>query len=123
MRQRHLPAYFITGLQIVFETVARLLEAGRAPTIDRIKSSASRGTHRFARMLEAGGKVEFALDALFSITENVLVDGDCGWEYEVFKDQIEAYPSTPLDGSFDIAFFMCINRGGGSLESIGPYYE
>jgi hypothetical protein len=122
LRQEDLPAYFITGLGIVFETVARLLEAGRVPTVDRIKSSAlqsTSGTHHFTRMLEAGGKVEFALDALFNITEKVLVDGDCGWEYEDFKEQIEAHPSTPLDGSFDIAFFMCVNRGGGSLQSRG----
>jgi hypothetical protein len=123
MRQRDLPAYFATGLGIVFDTAARLLGAGRVPTVDRIKSSAMRstsGSRHFTRMLEAGGKVEFALDALFNITEKVLVNGDCGWEYEVFKEQIEAYPSTPLDGSFDIAFFMCVNRGGGSLEDRGP---
>jgi hypothetical protein len=126
MRQRDQPKYFITGLQIVFETVARLVGAGRVPTVDRIKSSASlqstRGTHDFTRMLEAGGRVEFALDALFYIdeylAEKVLVNGDCGWEYEVFKDQIEAHPSTPFDGSFDI--FMCVDRGGGSLEDRGP---
>jgi hypothetical protein len=34
--------------------------------------------------MEAGGKVEFALDAMFNITEHVPVDGDCGWEYEDF---------------------------------------
>jgi hypothetical protein len=104
MRQRGLPAYFISGLRIVFETAARLLEAGRVPTVDRIKRSALQSSHHFTRMLEAGGKVEFALDALFNITDRVLVDGDCGWEYETFQDQIEAHPSTPLDGSFDIAF-------------------
>jgi hypothetical protein len=123
MRQRDFPAYFTKGLGIVFETVARLLEAGRVPTVDRIKSSAlqsTSGSQHFTRMMEAGGKVEFALDALFHITEKVLVDGDCGWEYETFKDQIEAHPSTPLDGSFDIAFFMCVNRGGGSLQDRGP---
>jgi hypothetical protein len=119
MRQRGLPAYFTKGLGIVFETAARLLEAGRVPTVHRIKRSAS-GTQNFTRMLEAGGKVEFALDALFNITEHVLVDGDCGWEYETFKEQIESHPSTPLDSSFEIAFFMCINRGGGSLEDRGP---
>jgi hypothetical protein len=54
----------------------------------------------------AGGKVEFALDALFNITEHVPVDGDCGWEYDVLKEQIEAHPSTPLDGSSDIAFHV-----------------
>jgi hypothetical protein len=123
LRQDDLPDYFITGLGIVFETVAKLLEAGQVPTVDRIKSSAmlsTSGAHHFTRMLEAGGKVEFALDALFNITEKVLVDGDCGWEYENFKAPIEAHPSTPLDGSFDIGFFMCVNRGGGSLQSRGP---
>jgi hypothetical protein len=123
--RQNLSAYFSVGVGIVFETVARLLRAGRAPTVDRIKRSAlqsTRGIHNFTRMLNAGGKVEFVLDALFYITEKVLVDGDCGWEYETFKDQIEAHPVTPLDGSFDIAFFMCINRGGGSLlESRGPH--
>ncbi len=79
MRQRGLPAYFISGLRIVFETAARLLEAGRVPTVDRIKRSALQSSHHFTRMLEAGGKVEFALDALFNITENALVGGDCGW--------------------------------------------
>ncbi len=88
LRQVSLSAYFSTGLGIVFETVAQLLGAGRVPTVDRIKSSAmqsTRGTHHFTRMLEAGGKVEFVLDALFNFTEKVLVNGDCGWEYEDFK--------------------------------------
>jgi hypothetical protein len=123
IRQRELPACFSTGLGIVFEIVARLLEAGRVPTVDHIKSSAlqsTRGAQHFTRMLDAGGKVEFALDALFYITEKVRVDGDYGWQYENYRDQIEAFPSTPLDGSFDIAFFMCVNRGGGSLQSRGP---
>ena len=66
-------------------------------------------------------RVEFALDALLNITEYVLLDDEqCGWEYDDLKEQIEAYPSTPLDGSFEIAFFMCVNRGGGSLQSRGP---
>jgi hypothetical protein len=123
IKQKALSKYFIDGFGIVFETVARLLEAGRVPTVDRIKRNAlqsTSGAHNFKRMLEAGGKVEFALDALFNITEKVLIDGDCGWEYESFREQIEAHPSTPLDGSFDIAFFMCINQGGGSLEDRGP---
>jgi hypothetical protein len=120
LRQGDLPDYFIKGLGIVFETVARLLRAGRVPTVDRIKSSALQSTQHFTRMLAAGGKVEFALDALLNMTETVLIDGDGVWEYEVFKDQVEAHPSTPLDGSFDIAFFMCVNRGGGSLQSRGP---
>jgi hypothetical protein len=123
IREQGLPECFTTGLGMVFETVARLLRAGRVPTVDSIKRSVSQsihGGHNFTRMLEAGGKVEFALDALFNITEQVLVKGDCGWEYETFEDAIEAHPSTPLDGSFDIAFFMCINKGGGTLESRGP---
>jgi hypothetical protein len=37
-----------------------------------------------------------------SIQNMYSVDGDCGWKYEVFKEQIEAHPSTPLDGSSDI---------------------
>jgi hypothetical protein len=110
MKQRDFPEDFIDGLGIVFETIARLLEAGRVPTVDRIQRSAlqsTSGAHHFKRMLEAGGKVEFALDALFNITEKLLVAGDCGWEYEDFKEQIKAHPSTPLDGSFGIGF-LCV---------------
>ena len=56
MRQEGLPAYFTTGLGIVSETVAQLLEAGRVPTVDRITSSAlqsTSGAHHFTRMLES----------------------------------------------------------------------
>jgi hypothetical protein len=53
----------------------------------------------------AGGKV-FALDALFNITEHVPTTETVDGSNDVFKEQIEAHPSTPLDGSSDIAFHV-----------------
>jgi hypothetical protein len=55
--------------------------------VDHIKRSAFAVYERkppISLPMEAGGKVDFALDAMFNITEHVPVDGDCGWEYEDF---------------------------------------
>jgi hypothetical protein len=115
MRQRDLPEYLIKGLGIVFETAAQLLRAGRAPTVDRIKSSASQAvneTHHFARMLQAGGKVEFALDALFNITENGLVDD------EDFKDQIEAHRPHRLISRLTLPFSCAYIEAEASWRSL-----
>ena len=71
--------------------------------------------------IEKGGRIEYALDAILGITENVYNEGDDGYEYVTFEDDIEALPSTPLDWQFDIARFMCFERGGGVLTERGPY--
>ena len=73
--------------------------------------------------MQKGGKIEYALDALFSVTQNVLVDGDDGWEYDTFKDAIEAHPATPFDGAFDVARVKCfgITNGNFGEQPKGPY--
>ena len=52
----------------------------------------------------------------------MLVDGDCGWVYEDFQDEIEAHPATALDGAFDVARVKCFGmREGDPPVMLGPY--
>ena len=79
---------FKAGFVVVFDAVVLLLKAGKTPTVGRIQSigsSSATGGQAFTHMLQLGGKIEFALDALFYATERVLVDEDYGWEYETFE--------------------------------------
>jgi hypothetical protein len=113
---------FNDGWGAIFCCVAELLRRGMAPTCNRIKDTFARQANKNYRFfIEKGGRIEYALDAILGITENVYNDGDDGYEYETFEDDIEALPSTPLDWQFDIARFMCFERGGGVLTERGPY--
>ena len=66
-------------------------------------------------------KIEYALDALLGVTENVLLSGDDGWSYIDFQENIEAIAPTEMDDAFDVAFVNCISRAGGDLDMRGPY--
>jgi len=113
---------FVDGWGACFRVIREVLRQDLVPTVDRVHQYlVSREARESQHFLRNGGKVDFALDALINVTRNVLVDGDDGWEYGTFQDDIEALPSTPLDGAFDIVRFKCINEGGGEGTERGPY--
>jgi hypothetical protein len=113
---------FNDGWGAIFCCIADLLRKGMAPTCSRINDAFARqANENYQFFIEKGGRVEYALDAILDITENVYKDGDDGYEYETFEDDVEALPSTPLDWQFDVARFMCFERGGGVLTERGPY--
>jgi len=113
---------FSDGWGAIFCCIADLLRRGMTPTCNRIKDTLLRQANQnYQFFIEKGGRIEYALDAILDITENVYNEGDDGYEDETFEDDIEALPSTPLDWQFDIARFMCFERGGGVLTERGPY--
>ena len=104
----------------VFYKIAEILRRGQVPTVQRVKDNFTRNYNRnYEIFIEKGGRVEYAIDALLDISAR-----DDGWESDGSSSEIEdALPSTPLDGQFDIVHFMCIDRGGGVLEKLGPHRE
>jgi len=119
---------FCDGWAIAWEAITNLLQNKQAPTKSQVEREIDRiGTdiRKWNHFVQKGGKIEYALDALFSVTRNVLVDGDDGWEYAVFKDDIEAHPATPFDGAFDVARVKCfgITNGNFREQPKGPYHH
>ena len=113
------------GFEHCFKVLGHLLRYGMVPTVEHANKMVNHypmdRRRSFDPFLDEGGRFEFVIDALLDITENVFVQGDDGWEYETFEEEIEAFIETPFDGMFDLARFMLINRGGGVLEGRGPY--
>jgi len=118
-------SFFRDGYEMIFKAICRILRSREVPTVRRVKEAASRSDSRkLEHFEERGGRVEFALDAVLDITEEaVSEDTDARWEYDTFADDIEALPATPLDAMFDLARFMCFDRGGGTLDKRGPHME
>ena len=88
---------FCDGWAIVWGAIESLLRKRQAPTISQvIKEIYESGAdqRKWNHFVEKGGIIEFALDALFDTTRNLLVLGDDGWEYCEFQDEIEAQPAT-----------------------------
>ena len=120
---------FHDGYAMCFLAIAAVLRRNQAPTVQRVRNeieynSGSYDNRKFRHCLDRGGRIEYALYAVIQVTENVLVIGDDGWEYSTFQDEIEALPSNPLDGRFEVARLMCIDRGGGTPQAeTGPFRE
>lgn len=118
---------FKDGWGYCFLAARALLKRGQTPTVQRVEQYIPStydfqvDQRKFRHFKSHYGKVEYAIDALINITRNVAVNGDDGWEYCTFEDDIEALPATPLGREFDIARFKCINEGGGEGKSRGPY--
>lgn len=119
---------FNTGWSMICRAIADILQRKQAPTVTRIRNDTAQCSggfidiRKYRHFLEKGGNIEFALDAVLSITENVLLNGGDGWEYETFKDAIEAHPATDLDGAFDVARVKCLEiREGDRPVRMGPY--
>eukprot|EP00588_Corethron_pennatum_P004892 CAMPEP_0194286388 /NCGR_PEP_ID=MMETSP0169-20130528/32440_1 /TAXON_ID=218684 /ORGANISM="Corethron pennatum, Strain L29A3" /LENGTH=229 /DNA_ID=CAMNT_0039032803 /DNA_START=54 /DNA_END=743 /DNA_ORIENTATION=+ len=120
---------FHDGYAFCFGAIAALLGRNQIPTPGRIEEEIVVNSHRydyrkFRFYLDKGGRTEFALYAVIQITQNVMVNGDDGWEYDMFQSDIEALPASPMDRRFEAARFMCVERSGGVVqERTGPFRE
>jgi hypothetical protein len=122
---------FKGGWGLIWIVMHNMLNGGQVPTVTRIQSVLARATkfdgiynrQSYESFLAQGGKIEFALDALITISHNVMHVFDDGWEYVgKLQEDVELQPAMPgLDDDFDLAWIMCIPRGGGSLDARGPY--
>ena len=107
---------FLGGWGIVWKAILNILTKSQAPTISTIHTEISTsmegafGNQKWNHFVEKGGRIEYALDGLFDITENVYEKGDDGWEYEWYKDVIEKLPVTPLDAAFEIGKTKCFGN-------------
>jgi hypothetical protein len=126
VQQRTDKSNFREGWGLVWREICAILHERSVPTVQRVKDRINRleGSERnkYESFLRQGGRVEYAVDALVKISENVVKNGDDGYEYGTFQDQIEALPPTAFDKDFDLAWIMCITRGGGTLDRRGPLH-
>ena len=120
---------FGDGWGCCFVAIHAVLQSGRAPTVHRVEQYLEQNAYAGGRIdarkyqlfLGKGGKVEYAIDALINITRNVVMNGDDGWEFEDFRENMERLSMNPLDAAFDVARLKCINHGGGEGTMRGPY--
>jgi hypothetical protein len=107
---------FINGYGACIRTVANMLRRGYIPTVRRVKKySPSREVNDY---LQQGGKIEYALDAVFQIAVIAFDDDNLG---EDDDESFQELPETVLDDAFELASVKCINLGGGTLNERGPY--
>jgi hypothetical protein len=93
-----------------------MLRRGYIPTVRRVKKySPSREVNDY---LQQGGKIEYALDAVFQIAVIAFDDDNLG---EDDDESFQELPETVLDDAFELASVKCINLGGGTLNERGPY--
>ena len=120
---------FHDGYAMCFRAIAVIFRRNEAPTVRRVITEIAICNYlydyrKFRYYLDSGGRVEYALYGVFKITENVLGNGDDGWIYETFREEIEAIPSNPLDDRFEVARSMCVTYGGGTPQDFrGPYRD
>ena len=127
MKSREQDQGFREGWGEVWLAIKSVLHDNATPTVTRVKEYMENGKtgpeakKKLEAFLKAEGKIEFALDALLGVTENVLLSGDDGWSYKDFQENVEAIAQTEMDEAFDVAFVMCVTRAGGDLDMRGPY--
>ena len=87
----------------------------------------ARNPKGLTRFFKLGGKIEFAVDQLLRVTEQVLTNGDDGWMLDDFEDEYELLLSTELDEAFDIAWTKCMDadkRDERQLQVMrGPWFR
>ena len=103
--------------------IANLLNSGKAPTVSNIVSALGRyavDMRYVHHYLGRGGTVEHALNCVIDATKTCEANGDCGWEWEIFRDKIENSPETPLDFDWDFARYSLMEMANvGSQLGIG----
>ena len=119
---------FADGWEIVWRAMLMLLQRNQALSISLVHQEiCSRhymyDLRKFNHFVDKGGKIDYALDALLKITEHVVVGGDDGWEYWMFRDEIEALPATPFDKAFELARVKCLEITNQNFvtQPGGPY--
>lgn len=120
---------FADGWEIAWKAMHLVVSRREAPTISRVQHEITNrmgcDLRKWNHFTQKGGKVEYAIDALLKITQNVVIDGDDGWEYCIFEDEIEAILATPFDKAFDIARVKCLELTNENFmkQPQGPYYH
>lgn len=123
---------FVDGWQIVWGAIMTLLQRNLVPTKTRVENEIVRlcceqrysfDSRKWQHFKDKGGKIEYALDAILHQTRNVCVDGDDGWEYDIFEDQFNALDATPLDLAFDLARVKVLELTDENMnqQPRGPY--
>lgn len=90
---------FADGWEIAWKAIQSVLSRkSEIPTISRVEYEINCrmecDLRKWNHFIQKGGKVEYAIDGLLRITQNVVMKGDDGWEYHMFEDLIEALPSS-----------------------------
>ena len=114
---------FRDAWKMIICAILAILRSREVPTVNKIDRELCTGLYDLRKIehyKSKGGKIEFALDAILKVTENVVKNGDDGWEYGVFEEEIEAHDPTPLDEMYDVARFMCFNREVGRHLNLVP---
>lgn len=117
---------FFEAYAYTFKTIADYLHRSRVPTLKSVHRALLTGrvddmeydTRKYEHFIEMGGRAEYALDAVLTITQNVLFNGQDTWSYSEYQDEIEAFEETPLDDCFDIARSK---MGITNVNAHGPY--
>lgn len=123
---------FVDGWQIVWGAIMTLLQRNLVPTKARVENEILRlcceqrysyDSRKWQHFKDKGGKIEYALDAILYQNRNVCVDGDDGWEYDIFEDQFNALDATPLDLAFDLARVKILELTDENMnqQPRGPY--
>jgi hypothetical protein len=121
LRQRKNTAKFVAGMNCVWNAVSKVLQSKQTPTIQRVTDLVLQSSD-VRDFFAQGGMVDHVIDSLVTISRNVVKNGDDGWEYEMFEDDITALPSTVFDEDFELAWHRLITLGGGTIMTRGPYH-
>mmetsp|Transcript_7970 Transcript_7970/g.13474 ORF Transcript_7970/g.13474 Transcript_7970/m.13474 type:complete len:567 (-) Transcript_7970:353-2053(-) len=115
----HWSGYFECAkeFQLIFVTISSLLESGMSPTVDRVRTRLN-GVPDYLNFTRNGGRVEHALD--YILYQAKYEGDDCVYDYQ---SEYESLDPSSLDGMYEMARFMLVNRGGGETTSRGPYEE
>jgi hypothetical protein len=117
----------LEGHALIWACILRILRMGRSPTVLHIRAhltDLAMANETYESFVKTGGKIEFVVDALLRITENVWQGKQDGLSLE--DTDMEGLPTSPLDDLYDIAWFMCVSCGNGTWSDKrprGPYKE
>lgn len=115
---------FCDGWGIVWSAIVKVIHNRQAPTITRIEQeihAMGADLRKWHHFQQKGGKIDYALDALFDVTKKVYRNGDYHWVYNNCKDDIEKIPATESDDMFDVAQAKCFETD--ICQVMGPYFH
>jgi hypothetical protein len=107
----------LEGYRLVWLISGYLLSTGLPPTVQNVKTgldNALTPEEKEELLGISGFEIEYALDALLDVTNNVWEGKHDGWSKNSIQSELDAIPATPLDDIYDIAWFMCVDRGHGT---------
>eukprot|EP00984_Skeletonema_dohrnii_P003329 scaffold1117_cov187-Skeletonema_dohrnii-CCMP3373.AAC.5 len=101
----------------IFIEISSLLESGLTPTVDRVRTRLN-GVPDYLNFTRNGGRIEDALDYILYHAKHR------GHNYvDEYQSEFESLDPSFLDGMYELARFMLVNRGGGDTYRRGPYRD